>query len=340
MKARTTVILFGLFVILLLFVYLFEGPLSEQARKKAKGQPLLFPDFARDAAAKIEVKSTGKEIALEKQEDAWRISATDGFTADTQAVNNALDTIADFKRESIASKNPEKQDIFEVTPAKGVEVKVSDAAQKTLAHFYIGKTGPDFFSTYLRREGSNEVLQVGSITAIFDKTVEGWRDKTILRFPPDMATRITLKTSQGETVLEKNENDEWHLTKPEQAKAKQAMVTAIVTTLSSLNALGFAEDYDAAKYGLDQPQLTATVILKDQIEQRLTIGKKNEEKAQFYAKNEAKKPIFLIGKYQFDTLNKTLKDLKEEEKKEGEAQEAAQDTSTPEKPAPTADKDN
>jgi len=191
-----------------------------------------------------------------------------------------------------------------VTPAKGVEVKVFDAEQKILAHFFIGKTGPDFFSTYLRKEGSDEVLQLGSITSTFDKTIENWRDKAILRFPADTATRLILKTTGGETVLEKNDKDEWYLTKPEQAKAKQEVVDAIATTLSSLNALGFAEDYDAAKYQLDQPQLTVTIILKDQIEQRLHIGKKDEEKAQFYAKNEAKKPIFLIGKYQFDTINK------------------------------------
>jgi len=109
MKARTTVILLGLFIILLVFVYLFEGPLSQQARQKAQGIPLLFPGFPRNAAAKIAVKSTAKEISLEKQADAWLISGTDGFLADTQAVENALDTIAGFKRESIASKNPKSR---------------------------------------------------------------------------------------------------------------------------------------------------------------------------------------------------------------------------------------
>lgn len=326
MKAKTTVILFGLFIILLVFVYLFEGPLSEQSRRKAKGVPGLFPGFAKEAAAKIAMKSTRGEIVLEKKEDAWQISGTDGFSADPEAVQNALETVAGFKRENIASKNPEKQDIFEVTPAKGVEVKVFDAAGKTLAQFYIGKTGPDFFSSYLRKEGSDEVIQVAAVTSTFDKTVESWRDKTIFSFPPDMVTRLSLKTVQDEIVLEKNDKDEWQITKPEPAKAKQEAVNTMVTTLSSLSALGFAEDYDTAKYQIDQPQLTATVILKDQIEQKLHIGKKNEEKAQYYARSEAKKMVFLIGKYQFDTINKTVKDLKEEDKKEAEQQEeAAQD---------------
>lgn len=337
MKAKSTVILFGLFIILLVFVYLFEGPLSEQARQKAKGVPVLFPGFAKDAAAKIAAKSTKGEIVLEKKEDAWQISGTDGFTADPEAVQNALETVGGFRRENIASKNPGKQDIFEVTPAKGVEIKVFDAAGKTLAQFYIGKSGPDLFSNYLRKEGSDEVIQVESVTSIFDKTVESWRDKTIFRFPADMVTRLTLKTAHDEIILEKNEKEEWYLTKPEQTKANQEAVNNAITTLASLSALGFAEDYDAAKYEIDRPQLTAAVILKDQIEQKLHIGKKNEEKGQYYAKNEAKKTIFLIGKYQFDTINKTVKDLKEEEKKEAKQKDAAKDNATSEAEAPSPD---
>lgn len=337
MKTKTTVILFGLFIILLVFVYLFEGPLSEQARKKAKGVPVMFPGFAKDAAAKIAVKSAGKEVVLEKKADAWLINGTDGFTADPRAVTTALETIAGFKRENIASKNPDKQNIFEVTPDKGIEVKVFDAGDTVLAHFYIGKTGPDFFSNYVRKEGSNEVLQVAAITSTFDKTVENWRDKTIFNFPSDMATRLSLKTAGEEIVLEKNDKDEWRMVKPEEAKVKQEVVNTMITTLSSLNALGFAEDYDTAKYGIDKPQLTATIILKDQIEQKLHIGKKNEEKAQYYAKSEAKKTIFLIGKYQFDTINKTVKDLKEEEKKEDAPKEAAKDAGTPVSDAPPPD---
>jgi len=337
MKTKTTVILFGLFLILLVFVYLYEGPLSEQARRKAQGVPTLFPGFAKQAAAKIAVKSAKGEVMLEKKQDAWQISGTDGFIADGEAVQNALETVAGFKRENVASKNPEKQDLFEVTPAKGVEVKVFDAAGMVLAQFYIGKTGPDFFSNYVRKEGSDEVIRVAAVTSTFDKPMESWRDKTIFNFPSDMVTRLTLKTAGAEIALEKNDENEWYLIKPEQAKAKQEAVNNAVNTLATLSALGFAPDDDAAKYEIDRPQLTVAVILKDQIEQKLHIGKKNEEKGQYYAKNEAKKTVFLIGKYQFDTINQTVKDLKEEEKKEAAQKDAAKDAGAAKAEAPPPD---
>jgi hypothetical protein len=306
MKVKTTVILFGVFVILLLFVYFFEGPLSEKSRKKSADVTLIFPDFDKTSATKIEVKSPTKALVLEKNEDSWLISETDGFTADLQLVNNALDTIAGFLRDTIASKNPEKQDIFEVNSTKGVEVKVSDLNQKILAHFYIGKTGPDFFSTYLRKEGSDEVLQVGSITATFDKDINAWRDKTVLTFFPDTVTQLLLKTTTEEIVLEKDEEGEWNITQPVNAAAKKEVLTNLLRTLSALKALDFAKDYDISAYQLDIPQITVTVILKDQEEKRLLIGKMDEEKSQYYAKNQAKKTIFLIGKYQFDTINKAV----------------------------------
>ena len=322
MKIRTTVILFGIFLILLVFVYLFEGPLSEREQKKGKGIIALFPDFEKEQVTKIEVKGPTKKVSLERKEEGWLISDTDGFTADPQLVNSALDTIKNFTRENRVSKNPEKQEIFEVTQGKSIEVKVSNADQKILAHFYIGKTGPDFFSTYLRKEGSDEVLQVGSIKSTFDKTIENWRDKNILNFPSDTITQLTLKTVKKEITLEKDEKGDWHITKPEKAKAKKDVVTTMVTTLASLRAIDFAEDYDPKKYQLDKPQITITAILGDKEEKLLLIGKKHEEKSQHYVKNQAKKTIFLVGKYQIDKMNKTLDDLKEEEKKEEKINEA------------------
>ena len=53
--------------------------------------------------------------------------------------------------------------------------------------------------------------------------------------------------------------------------------------------------------------------------------KKHEEKDQYYVKNQAKKTIFLVGKYQIDKMNKTLQDLKEEDKKTDEKKEEKAD---------------
>jgi len=319
MKVRTTVILLGIFIILLVFVYFFEGPLSKRDQRKDKEAITLFPDFKKDNATKIEVKSSTQEVSLEKKEEGWLISNTDGFTADPKLVTTALDTVKNFTRENMASKNPEKQELFEVTRGKGLEVKVSGADENILAHFHIGKIGPDFFSTYLRKEGSEEVLLTdGYVKSTFDKSVENWRDKTIFDFPAETISQLTLKTPEDEIVLKKDEKGDWQITKPEKCKAKKEMVVNIGTTLASLKATGFAEDYNLEKYQLDIPQIKITAILGDKEEKQLLIAKKQEEKSQYYVKNQAKKTIFLVGKYQIDKMNKSLDDLKKEVKEEKE----------------------
>ena len=317
MKARTTVILFGIFIILLIFVYLFEGPLSERKRTQEKGTPTLFPDFNKDTATKIEVKSTAQEVSLERKEEGWLISGTDAFTADPQLVNSALDTVANFTRENVASKNPEKLELFEAVQGKGVEVKISGADQKMLAHFYIGKSGPDFFSTYFRKEGSDEVLlAAGSIKSSFDRSIKNWRDKTIFSFPAESITQLTLNPSQEEIVLKKDEKGVWQIVSPEQAEANKEVVTDMVATLASLKASDFAANYNLEEHELNPPRVTITAILDDKVEKRLLIGKKDEDKSQYYVKDQSKKTIFLVGKYQYDKLNRTLQVLKEGEKKE------------------------
>ena len=318
MKVRTTVILFGIFLILLVFVYLFEGPLSEKERRQQKGVIALFPDFQKESAVKISVKSPSQEVILDRMESGWKIAGTDGFFADPQLVDTLLETIAQFKRDNIASRNPEKKEIFEVVSAKGLEVIVANADQKPLAHFIMGKAAPDFFSSYVRKEESDEVLQVSASRTIFEKDIKNWRDKTILAFPAELATRLTLTRPDESVTLEKEESGSWKIVNPHDAKANQELVEKIVSTLSSLKALDFAEDYDNTKYQLDNPLLTITLILKDQVEKRLLIGKLDEEKSQYYAKNQADKTIFLIGKYQFETSNKSFEDLKASEESQQE----------------------
>lgn len=333
MKPRTTVILFGIFIILLAFVYLFEGPLSEKERNKQKQVVALFPNFQKANAVKITVKNPAQEIILEQKETGWKIANTDGFSADPQLVDTALEIVANFKRENIASINPDKQNIFEVVPGKGVEVIISAVDQKPLAHFFIGKPSPDSFSSYLRKDGSDEVLQMDVHKTTFLKDVKSWRDKTVIAFPVDLVTQFTLKTSTEEITLEKDENGGWQIIQPVKAEANQEEVQKILTTLSSLKAMDFAEDYDSTKYQLDDPQLTITVILKDQVEKRLLIGKMDEEKSQYYARNQADRTIFLIGKYQFETSNKSLKDLKADAKAEVETKvESLDDTHAATKP--------
>lgn len=287
-----------------------------------KEASILFPDFKKDKATKIEAKSSTQEVSLEKKEDGWLIGNTDGFVADPKLVMTALDTVQNFNRENIASKNPENQELFEVTEEKGLDVKVSGADNNILAHFYIGKTGPDFFSTYLRKEGSEEVLLAdGYVKSTFDKSVENWRDKTIFDFPAETITQLTLKKAKDEILLKKDDTGDWQITKPETYKAKKEMVTNIGTTLATLRASGFAEDYNLETYQLDEPQITITAILGDKEEKQLLIGKKQEEKSQYYVKNQAKKTIFLVAKYQIDKMNKSVDDLREEVKEEEEEKE-------------------
>ena len=331
MKVRTTVILFGVFLILLVFVYLFEGPLSEKERRQQEGVVALFPGFQKESAAKISLKSPTKEVILERHDSGWKIANTDDFFADPQLVDTALETIAQFKRDNIASRNPEKKEIFEVVPGKGLEVIVYTSDQKPLAHFILGKAAPDFFSSYVRKEGSDEVLQVSASRTTFEKDIKSWRDKTILAFPAELATQLTLTRPDESVTLEKDESGSWKIMKPEQVKAQQEVVEKIITTLSSLKALDFAEDYDETKYQLDDPLLTITLILKDQVEKRLLIGKLDEEKSQYYAKNQADKTIFLIGKYQFETSNKSFTDLRADQDSQQAEKEA--ETSGEKKPA-------
>lgn len=122
-----------------------------------KEKELLFPELDTGKVNKIQIIALGKETLLEKENGDWqRREAT--VSTQKEKVDNLLETIKNFSREELASENPEKQDIFQVNQ-KGTEVFLKKD-EEVLAHFFVGKRGPDFLSTYVRRDGENQVYLI------------------------------------------------------------------------------------------------------------------------------------------------------------------------------------
>src|SRR3990172_7336791 len=187
MRLKQITILSGIFLALILLTILLEGPLKD--RKKAEPK-MLFEDFDPSIVEAIEIHQNEKTARLEKDGDRWVVLEVDTLKsdksaesavilrhlADTSSINRALVAVDSLKGE-IVSKNPEKQSLFEVTSESGVVVKTYGSNDSLLAHFYIGKTGQDFSTSYIRKEGSNEVILAKGFFrgSTFHPDINRWR---------------------------------------------------------------------------------------------------------------------------------------------------------------------
>lgn len=302
-------VLIGLYI-------LVEQPF--QSRRKTEPTALV-PDFEKQKAQAIRITITspakGQVVLTKTDENAWTLNAQDKtFTADTAAVSNVLDTVAKLKADTIASRNQQNFDGFEVTEGKGTEVKIEDAENRSLAHFYVGKNGPDIFSTYLRLKDAQTVVLTNTLVKnVFEREIKDWRDKTILRLAQ---ADITNYQVNGDMTLEMNKDDKgvWQVVKPEAFPAKKETAEKAVTGFAGLKAADFPEG-KLSEFGLDKPKRTITAVLKDGARHTLLIGKEKNA-YQYFVKTGSGNTVYVIEKYSLDALCPALDTLKESPPKE------------------------
>lgn len=320
MKKKSIFILLAVLVALAAIAFIIHN-MGERGEKKADKESILFPSFTADRVSSVEVKTKDRKVRLNKEGDIWVVATADNYPADQKEVEKMLDTVVELKSTVIASKSADKHSRFEVDVASGVGVAMLGAGEgDVLAHFFVGKMGADFMSTYIRRADQDMVLLAdGYLRGIFDKGIRGWRDRTIFDFDTSQVQRLTLVSQEkGEIAIEAQEDGNWQIIKPEVAPGKKDEVDKIVREISKLSADDFAEKKDPAdesadplkEYKLDEPQSKVTVDLKDGSVRILHVGDKSNQR--YYVKREGEDAVFTLSKSKLDRIFKGLEDLKAE----------------------------
>jgi len=325
MKKKSIFILLAIFVVFVVVAIIIEGPVGNRGKKKAAKESILFPGFNPDQIYSVEIITKDRNVKLSKDNDLWVVATADNYPADPSVIEEMLETAKDLKMKRIVSKSAEKYSQFRLDE-EGVEVKMFGVGEDALAHFIVGKPGPDYvFSTYLRKVDRGEVLLVeGSIKSSFDKGSRGWRDREILKFDDSQVQGLTLVSEEnGEISMQIQENGDWQIIKPEIASAKKDAVDRIVRGISDLSADDFAEKKELKEYKLDEPLSKVIVDLKDGTSRILLVGDKSDR--QYYVKSEGKDTVFMLSESKVDRIFKSLEDLKAEvEEVEEEAEEPEQ----------------
>lgn len=134
-----------------------------QLRRKDSGWEVR--DFATPLKEEL-LKKEGREGA----ESAWQ-------DADITRVSSALGRFGGLDKGVIVSSNSEKQSLFQVDAA-GLKVSAFDKENKPLFEVIIGKMGPDFTSTYIRRANEDKVYLVNrSMVGVISPRASDWMVK-------------------------------------------------------------------------------------------------------------------------------------------------------------------
>lgn len=172
MSTRTTLALLAALVVLGAVAFVVQGPCSAD---RPREQEALLARFVPADVAVIRATRPGAAVLLARDGASWRLGAA-REPADGAAVEALLKGLAEARVAAVASTNVAKQAAYETDGAKGVVVRLEGAGGKLLAAFVVGKSGPDFASCYLRREGKSEVLLVTrDLRLEFSRPADAWK---------------------------------------------------------------------------------------------------------------------------------------------------------------------
>jgi hypothetical protein len=298
MRGKSYLYLLGAVIIASGVVY-FERP-GEQRGGTAE-HPLIA-GMARDTVARLEIEHLLNAVTLVRDGTAWQVQSlpsamgakleagkTDAvtavtppqpgphFPADGARVQQVIDVLSGLSVGAVASRNPEKQNQLQLS-ALGLQVRAFDTAGKKIAHLFVGKQGPDYFTTYVRRDGEDEAYLVHEpLSGRFPVRVTDWRDKAVWNIDADAIAEVEISRLDGGFTLVRDAEDAFMVKESQEAKLDAQRLTGWLSRWTALKAQAFPEGIEEKATGLAKPAVTLRVAMKDGSERILQLGQESPQ---------------------------------------------------------------
>jgi hypothetical protein len=305
---KTTYIVFGILVLLGVYVYFFEtGKKDESTTKK------VF-DVKKEDLKKIEIINNEKNetLVLEKigSTEDWKMIKPKQYELEKNELEGVLNSIVGL---SIDKKFDNVTDLSSYGLDKpSYTINFSIKGNKNFSLLIGSKTVTESFY-YVKDASKKEMYTTFSyIVDSLKKGVKDLRKKTILDIVLEKVTKLTIKFEKKELVLSK-EQDKWVIL-PYNFTADKSSVEDLINKLKDLKAKDFIEDEpsDLKKYGLDKPKVTVLINEgPDKPQMIFYIGKKLKDKEEDYAKREDVSVIYSIEHSFATNFDKTYNDFRE-----------------------------
>jgi len=277
--SRDKLIILGVLVLGLLGFLVVK----QSEKDKAIGQPTAsakdFPTIsAPDDVDKISIVNGDKgEVVLERVADpnaapvadggvsgVWKVTKPIVAPANQQTVKDLVANLKDLKVESkIDLKlDDEVRKDKQLDASHGVHVVAWKGGDKKIDETF-GKSGQAGELVVVTSKPDQVWAAKGYSSYLYTKEAKDFRDKEILKFDDGTVSQVTIVNAHG--TLSFTKGDKWvgTLEKNPIASFSEDKVKDMLRAYKALNADDFGDGKSLADTGLDKPDATVTIVLKD-----------------------------------------------------------------------------
>ena len=311
-RGRSTLILFVVALAFGGYLYFVESKRTipdEHVKKKV---------FTSDAAKinELEIKSTSGEVTALKKgaSDTWSIVKPIEAPADRNGVSDVVTNLANMEEEREVDPNAADLKPYGLAEPR-IDVTFRVEGEKEPRRVLLGDKTPGGTGLYAKLPSGNRVFLVGNtLDTTLNKSTFDFRDKAALAFDQSKVDSLEL-ASATETIRIEKTGEDWKLVKPVQAPADFVSVNGIIGQLQSAQMAALKdrpEDLkDLKKYGLDKPQVVATLGMGSATA-KFELGGEAEA-GTVWARDPSKTAVFSVNNGVAGELKKKVADLRRKE---------------------------
>jgi hypothetical protein len=250
-------------------------------------------------------------------DDTIRLRAGDGWTVNGyEAVPDAGESLERAIQQArigrLVSRNPENHERLGVTEEKGRRLTVfaDGAAAVSLIQ---GDRAGRFDRAYVRRPGEDEVYELeGTLVSLVNRRVDDWRNREILAASRDEVAQIEFTYPDASFALVRDSLG-WRL-EPSGARAKEDVVSSLLTQLTPLRAIGFAADSVADTLTWEPPAGRVRVLGPGDAELGAVTFIERSDVTGYYVRRDGSPVVFTLSSWTGKQILKREDELAEEEK--------------------------
>jgi hypothetical protein len=248
-----------------------------------------------DKLTKVEIKNgTKSQVTLEKDGDSWKVTKPVASPASQANVKSMLDNMKELEAKEVMDPGKGQYAVFDLEDDKAVRVTAFKGGDKVVDALF-GKTGsrgqmfrvPDRDGVFIAK---------GYASYQYQREVKDWRDRDLLKFEDGNVISVGIARQAGNLSFSKSD-DKWTATLKGMPLADfdAEKIKDMLRSYKSLTAEDFADGKADAETGLDKPEATVTIVLKDNGGTiKLAIGKTSSGTSR-YARKEGNPQVCTLS---------------------------------------------
>ena len=209
----------------------------------------------KDSVQKLTLRGPDGEIAFEKDDAGWKMTAPRTVPIEQRKVTEIVDRMATLEVQERAFEGALKD--YGLDDASRVEIVLGKADGTSLSLF-VGRDSPVGYRSYVAQKAEGPAtLATSKIGDLAHRTVNDFRSPEVWTISSGTATRVRIEDAGNVTVLRKDDHGWW--IGDDGPRASEDAIQDWLSRADTLRADTFLDDADPVALGLGTPSATITV---------------------------------------------------------------------------------